>query len=142
MLPDAKSIFYPSDENKLASYVERVTTAIKTRRFSYLAHPDAIKFSGEDLDFYREQMRKIIKTAKSLDLPLEFNLLGMTEHRCYPNPIFWKEVSDMGANVILGCDAHSPTRVANKDELKEALRMADSLSLNVIEEVKLLNPLF
>jgi histidinol-phosphatase (PHP family) len=131
-----------SGENKInvKIYADTVTEAIATGKFTYIAHPDVINYYGDDLDYYREQMTRIIKAAKAAGLPLEINLLGLSEKRNYPTPLFWETASKFNPEVIIGCDAHEPERVADKNEILEALRFADKYHLNVVEEVKLINP--
>lgn len=128
------------DKSCLKTYVDTVTEGIATGKFTYIAHPDVVSYHDGDLDYYREQMTRIIKSAKAAGLPLEINLLGLAESRRYPNPHFWEIASQFSPEVILGCDAHEPERVADKNEITEALRFADKYHLNVVEEVKLINP--
>ena len=143
MNPGEKSIFNKTEErDTLSRYVDRVIEAMKTERFSYVAHPDAINYIGKDGDFYKAEMRRLIETAKSLDMAVEFNLLGLSDARHYPNMLFWEEASALGAKVILGCDSHSPSRVANPAEIAAAMKIADKLSLNVVDRIELRNPLF
>jgi histidinol-phosphatase (PHP family) len=123
----------------LARYADLVCEAIAKRCFTYVAHPDVIKFKG-DLDLYRTHMRKIIKTACEYGTPLEINLLGISEGRNYPNEEFWALASQYSPKVILGTDAHSPKRVAVKEEIATALRFADKHKLNVIDTLELINP--
>lgn len=127
-------------EAELQTYVKTVVEGIETGKFTYLAHPDVINYTGGDLDFYREQMTKIVVAAKKINLPLELNLLGIRGKRNYPTPAFWEMAAKYNPDVILGSDAHSPFRVADKDEIVEALRMADKYGLHVIEEIEFVNP--
>lgn len=128
------------EEGYLKIYTDTVTEAIATAKFTYIAHPDVINYYGDDLDYYREQMTRIILAAKNAFLPLEINLLGLSEKRSYPTPLFWEIASKFSPDVILGCDAHEPERVADKNEITEALRFADKYKLNLIDEVKLIDP--
>lgn len=128
------------EKNNLKIYADTVTEAIATGKFTYIAHPDVLNYYGDDLDYYREQMTRIILAAKDASLPLEINLLGLSEKRSYPTPFFWEIASKFSPDVIIGCDAHEPERVADKNEIAEALRFADKYHLNVVEEVKLINP--
>jgi histidinol-phosphatase (PHP family) len=123
----------------LTKYVDEVIEAINTKKFTYIAHPDLFNFTGDD-DFYREEARRLILEAQKLDIPLEINLLGMRFCRSYPTPLFWEVASQHNPKVILGCDAHQPERIADKNELTQALLFADKYKLNVIEELKLINP--
>lgn len=123
----------------LTRYVNLVCEAIKMRCFTYVAHPDVITFRG-DRDLYRTEMKRLIKTACEYDTPLEINLLGIHEGRHYPSEEFWRLASEYSPKVILGCDAHSPERVAVKEEIDAALRFADKYKLNVLDKIELINP--
>lgn len=129
-----------SDNNQhLKIYVDTVTEAIKTGKFTYIAHPDIINYQGGDIDYYREEMSKIIIAAKNMGIPLEINLLGLKAKRNYPSPIFWETASKFNPDVVLGCDAHEPERVADKSEIAEALRFAEKYHLNILDQIKLVN---
>ena len=123
----------------LSRYVDLVCEAIGKRVFTYVAHPDVITFRG-DLDLYRSEMERLVVTACKYNIPLEINLLGIHEGRNYPNEEFWRIASKHSPRVILGCDAHSPERVAVKEEIEDALRFADKYKLCVIEKLELVNP--
>ena len=123
----------------LSRYVDLVCEAIGKKCFSYIAHPDVIDFRG-DIDFYRTEMQRLIQTACRYDIPLEINLLGIATGRNYPNNEFWALASQYSPKVILGTDAHSPKRVAVKEEIDTALRFADKYKLNVVEKIDLINP--
>lgn len=127
----------PSDSaSALTSYCDRLISAMHTDKITYLAHPDLFNFIG-DTDFYISQMRRVITEARALDIPLEINLLGLSEGRSYPKEIFWREVGKIGARAIIGCDAHSPERVAKPDELIMAERYADKFGVELVKTVPL-----
>ena len=123
----------------LTRYVNLVCEAIKKRCFTYVAHPDVIRYRGE-LDLYRAEMTRLIKTACKYGTPLEINLLGIHEGRHYPSEEFWRLASEYSPKTVLGCDAHSPSRVAAKEEIDTALRFADKHKLNVVDKLELINP--
>lgn len=140
-LPDCFVAFErTADESRLVRYVNNTLAAMRTGRFTYLAHPDLMDFVGDD-GFYREQMGRIILEAKEMNMPLEYNLLGVRGKRRYPYTPFWEEVARLGATAVLGCDAHQPNHVADKNEINEAQRFADRMGINLIDEVKLINPI-
>ena len=91
-------------------YVETTIEGMRTGEFMYLAHPDLIKFTG-DAEIFKEKIRPIIKEAAELDIPLEVNMYGFSDHRNYPNDNFWSMVPEYGAKVTLGCDAHGPEMI-------------------------------
>jgi histidinol-phosphatase (PHP family) len=131
------SIRPTSDIEKVKIYVDNVITAMKTGLVSYVAHPDLINYVGEDREGYIREMRRLIGESVRLGMPLEYNLLGMAGGRNYPNEIFWREAASLGAPAILGCDSHSPNRVAEKDEILRANDHLAKLNIPVIDKVEL-----
>lgn len=115
-------------------YVNQCIEGLETGNFCYFAHPDVFHYIGDD-DFYREESDRLIKRAKELDIPLEVNMFGLVDGRHYPRDIFWERVSKLGANVVLGRDAHSVVRVHNEEEFPNALRFIEKHKLNLIERV-------
>lgn len=124
----------------LTYYVDSVIEAVRTGRFTYVAHPDMINYVGADMDFCRAEFGRLIKAIAACGMPLEYNLLGMACNRKYPNEIFWQEASRLGAPMIFGCDSHSPSRVAAKEELCAALKFVDKYNLNLVDTVELKPP--
>ena len=139
--PDTRiRVFNETDRNDILSlYVDTVIQAIETKKFTYLAHPDVINFVG-DTDFYLSEMSRLLEAVKIHNMPIEINTLGLSSGRHYPNPMFWELASRYGINAILGFDAHSPERVADKDEIINSLRFADKYNINLLDEIKLVNP--
>lgn len=137
-----RTVFASEDKARLTEYIDTVTEGIRTGRFTYIAHPDILNYTGEDEDFYRAEAGRLIEAAKKMGIPLEYNLLGMVEGRRYPNTVFWEEVARRSATVIIGCDAHSPERVANPEELKRAKAFLEGLGIRATDEVELVYPFF
>ena len=140
-LSDAHYSGEPSDSHQaLSTYVDRLITAMNTGKISYVAHPDLFNFTG-DVEIYKKEMRRVITEAMRLDIPLELNLLGLSEGRPYPKEVFWREVGELGAVTVIGCDAHSPERVAKGEELIAAKRYAEGCGLTVADKITL-RPVF
>ncbi len=129
-----------ADTSPVTEYVNTVIEAIKTRKFTYIAHPDVINYTGEDKDFFKSEAKRLVGAAVEYEVPLELNMLGLTFGRNYPNPLFWEAASELSPRVILGSDAHEPCRTADGKEITAALRFADKYKLNVIETTRLINP--
>ncbi len=127
------------DPHKLTAYCDQVIAAAKTGCFTYLAHPDLIRFTG-DAALYDEQMRRICRKAKELTLPLEINFLGIDEGRHYPNERFWKIAGEEGCDVIFGLDAHKPEHFQFERTLTKAREIVKKYELKLLEDVKLRNP--
>lgn len=130
----------PSDDKgRVTKYVDLVISGMSTGLFSFIAHPDLINYTGDDMEFYYREMGRLIDAAKSYGLPLEYNLLGLSEGRTYPRREFWEEAARRGATAIIGCDAHEPWRVARRDEIKRAEELLTSLGIKIVDEIKLVD---
>lgn len=127
----------PADETPtLVRYCNQSIDAMQTGLFTYFAHPDLLNFKGDDR-IYREQMRRICVEAKSCNIPLEINLLGLRSHRNYPDWRFWELAAEEGCSVILGRDAHEPDALLDTRTEAKALKMAKELGLHLIETAEL-----
>ncbi len=127
------------DENGLARYVDQTLEAMESGRFSIFAHPDLINYSS-DLELYRREMKRLCFGAKKCGVPVELNLLGLSEHRHYPCIEFWKVAAEVGNDVVVSCDAHSPDRVAKPSEVEMADKYLSALGITPIENIKLIPP--
>lgn len=104
-------------EDYLEQYVSQVKEGLKTGAFTYLAHPDTVWYCG-DPDFYKQQMSELCLFAREQDIPLEYNMLGYINERCYPNPVFWDIVAATGNKAVIGYDAHTPDLLTADDVVK------------------------
>lgn len=117
-----------TDPARLHRYVDQVTAGMNTGAFTYVAHPDVFVFHG-DAAFYQGEAERLCRAAKERGIPLEVNMLGLSNHRFYPCPLFWEVAADVGNDVVLGCDAHDPARVAAPAELEQADAFLDRYGL-------------
>ena len=131
-----------NDKERIKPYVDIVIEAISTERFSCVAHPDILTYTGSEQGYYLEQMSRIILAAQKYAVPLEYNLLGQAEKRQYPRRDFWELVGELGGSCILGCDAHSPKRIADKAEIEKAERLLSECGVKILEAIELRNPVF
>lgn len=113
-------------------YIDQALTALKTGKFLYIAHPDLINYQGDD-EIYKAKMTEFCKEIKALGYPLEFNLLGYVQHRNYPDKRFWEIASDVGNDVLIGFDAHSPDAFRNKKIYNDALKYLKKLDIVPVE---------
>lgn len=127
------------DEVFIARYVDQVCQGLSTGKFTYLAHPDNVKFIGDDA-VYERQMRRLCEKCLELDIPLEINLLGLRAGRHYPSDRFFRIAADVGNAVVLGCDAHAADEVAVADNVQKGYEMAERLGLRVLERIQLRDP--
>jgi len=131
-LPDRIHSAKSSDsEQRLCSYVSCVLEGMKSGFFSYVAHPDVFRFTG-DLRLYEREMRKVCVASKKWNIPLEINFLGMREGRHYPNPAFWKMAGEEEAPVTFGCDAHDIRSAFDGISLERAQEMVEKYGLNYV----------
>ena len=130
--PTSPHSYIPTEEEgPLAFYTDRVIEGMKTGAFTYVAHPDMLNFKG-DKEIYRKQARRLAEASLALGIPLEINFLGIRDNRHYPNLEFWKVVSEVGAPVTFGCDAHTALSAFDEDSLQVAKKMVSDLKLNYI----------
>ena len=128
-----------SDELSVSLYADRCVEGMRTGRFTYLAHPDLFRFTG-DPSVYRREMTRICESAKALNVPLEINLLGMREHRNYPTPQFWEIAGALQCPTVLGCDAHSPEDLAEPNNVRDAENFAKRFGICPMREISLKKP--
>lgn len=121
----------------LTQYTDCVCKGIKSGAFSYVAHPDMMKFVGEDKEYYKA-VKQVCETSLERDIPLEINLLGIRTGRFYPNPRFWQIAGEVGCPVTIGCDAHTPKDAYDPSSLVVAKWFVRKYKLNYIGEPKII----
>ena len=136
---DEYGIYYGSyvNEDYLKKYVDQVIEGMNTGLFSYVAHPDLVNYDTSDV-LYKKEMTRLCEEAKRLDIPLEYNLLGLEGKRNYPNDSFFKIVKEVGNKVIIGFDAHKPFTLTNKTYYNQAVQYLKTLGIEITEEIKFL----
>ena len=120
-----------TDEEFLKDYVRCVVAAIESGVFTYVAHPDLIRYVG-DPELYREEMRKICIASREHNVPLEINFLGIRESRHYPRPEFWPIAAEEQAPVTFGFDAHETAVAYDGASLATAEEMVKTYGLNYV----------
>ena len=129
----------PTDNAEyLKTYVDEVILAMKSGAFTYVAHPDIMRFTG-DKDTYRYEITRLCLAAKEFNVPLEINMLGVRYKKHYPNEEFWQIVGETGAPVTIGIDAHNDADMLNKEPLKVAEQIIKKYSLNYIGKPKFIS---
>lgn len=138
---DAPYSGHPTDDEELLRrYVDQTSEALKTGRFTYFAHPDLFCFTGDEA-VYRRHMTRLCENAKSLEIPLEINLLGVWNKRHYPCDRFFQIAAEVGNQVVFGLDAHQPERILEADVLSDARALAERCGVTVTEDFRIRNPL-
>lgn len=124
------------DEKILAKYAAQVIEALDTGVFSYVAHPDAMNFTGYDIT-YEKYMLAVCEKAKAKDIPLEVNFLGLANGRHYPTEKFWRCAKAVGNKVIFGIDAHSVDEIEKCAQTEErALKFLEPSNLEITDKIK------
>ncbi len=137
---DGTGTGWKSDDSSLMKkYADQVIEAIRTKKFSYIAHPDIINCQC-DASLYKYEASRICLETKKYGLPLEINMLGLEEGRNYPNELFWSVAAEIGNAVVIGCDAHRPDALNNPEIEAAALKFAARFGLKPVETVNLIKP--
>lgn len=124
------------DDGMLTNYVDQILEAMKTGKFTYLAHPDLFAYNGDEA-FYAAEAKRLCEGAKELGVPLEINFLGLATKRIYPCDRFFKIATEVGCDFVFGCDAHNPNDVMLESTHKLALDFAAKHNITVIDDIKL-----
>lgn len=124
------------DVEFLHCYCKQVEEAIQTGAFSYIAHPDIVRFEG-DAAAYEQEMRKLCKLANQYEIPLELNLVGVRYNFHYPNERFWKIAGEEKCQVILGSDAHEPELVRSQEDIDRAKIIVGKYGLQLVKKLSL-----
>ncbi|MBQ8109519.1 MAG: histidinol-phosphatase [Clostridia bacterium] len=119
-------------------YAKRTIAGMETGLFDYVAHPDLFCHTYGVFDAEcAAASRDICAAARALDIPLEYNLLGIQYHArgCeagmlgYPCARFWEIAAEQGCRAIIGFDAHSPEQLDRLDIYDGAVAFLDTLKI-------------
>ena len=133
-----QEVDYKTTRNGKRDWLNEV--AMQTGMFTYFAHPDLLNYVGDDEAFYREQMRRICREAKSCGMPLEINLLGMLDGKPYPVNRFWAIAAEEGNPVVIGRDAHRPEHFLRTEFEERGLKIVQDFGLELLPTVPLTKP--
>ena len=131
------------DAGQLKQYVNEVIAAIKTGKFTFIAHPDVFNYAPDD-DRYYTEMKRLCVAAKKANVPLECNMLGTggfgNRRRNYPCDKFFKIAGEVGNEVLISCDAHQPEMLDNKEGYDICLNMLKKYGITPLTNIKLIKP--
>ena len=130
--------FATEDINILKKYTDRVISAIKSGKFTYICHPDLINYTGDD-EYYDGFVRDICLASVEYDTPLELNGLGIREGRHYPTDKFWSRVSQYNPDVAFGLDAHTTAHAGDLNSYYDAVLWAKKYNLNLKNTINIKN---
>ena len=127
---------------QIRRYAQRTIAGMRTGLYDYVAHPDLFlhaypRFDGE----CRAVSRDLCQAALSLNLPLEYNLLGLYRSlrervlgwQCYPNALFWEIAAETGCTAIIGYDAHESEALSRRELYDQARATLCALGMRVID---------
>ena len=77
---------------------------------------------------------------KEADYPIELNMNGLVGGRHYPCDRFFRIAQEVGNKVIIGCDAHYPELLSNKDAAEHALEYVSRYDLEIVNYLPGLGP--
>lgn len=119
------------DEEVLKLYVDQCSEGFSTGVYTYAAHPDCIRYEGDDA-VYEKHITRFCENALRYDVPLEINLLGIRTHRHYPREEFWKIAGQVGNSVVCGSDAHRAADVWDETSYEIAQDLVRRYSLRLV----------
>lgn len=130
-------------------YGARTLNGMATGIYDYVAHPDLFMriYPRFDADCAAVS-RELCQAAVDLDLPLEYNLLGiqrLPESRRagglgYPCEGFWEIAAQYPVKAIIGLDAHRTDQLTRVDLFEQALDYLTGLGLQVLPHLPGLPP--
>lgn len=129
---------YTDTSNLIQHYKEDSINGLKTGLFKIFVHPDLfVRSINEWTKEIEEMCREIIVCAKEMNVILEYNLGGIRNfsHLEYTFPYykFWELVKELGADVIIGIDAHSPQDFYDDVSIKKAEDYLKSIGVQIID---------
>lgn len=119
-------------ESVLKEYVDMVIEGMETGRYRYVAHPDLLHYTGDEV-IYRKHFTRLCQYLKDHNIPIEINLLGFKEHRHYPSDKFLSIAQEVGNTAIIGCDAHAPDQLSNQKEIQNCVHFAKRYGFQLVE---------
>lgn len=117
------------------TYFDHLAQSAETGLFDTLAHPDLVKNEAPDeWLFFRIEpyiQRALDRIAKT-GVAMELNTSGLNKAlpEMNPGPRILSLIRERGIPIVLGADAHRPTRVA--DRFEQALTLLDELGFETV----------
>lgn len=117
-------------------YLKALLRGAESGFFTYIAHPDMFRWDGDE-ETFRAKWTPVLKRFKELNLPVEINRLGMSDHRHYPTDRFFRLAAEEGLSAIIGIDAHSPTSLVDTTAIRACFDMAKRCGIQVLDDLKI-----
>ena len=117
--------------------VKALIGGMETGLYMYVAHPDLVLRSYPAFDEHALwAAREICRASVALDVPLEYNMLGVLYAQAghhpglgYPCRAFWDVAAQEGVTGVIGVDAHKPEHLANLEGWRAANDLFDQLGI-------------
>lgn len=122
-------------------YFDLCEAGLKTGMYSYLAHPELILRCVRWDKHIEERFDHLCQLCKELDIPFEYNVLGMQMNKkmgieAYPHSKFWALAGKYHNKAIIGMDAHDPFHLS-KFLYTKALNNLSKYDVEIIDEIPL-----
>lgn len=123
-------------------YVKTTLGGMECGMFAYLAHPDLYLHSYPAFDETAEwAAHELCDAAKRLNMPLEYNLLGMQRNPGdrargaigYTSDEFWNIAAETGVRAIIGADAHQPEAMNCTETFLRVREKLEGMGIEVLE---------
>ncbi|MBQ0110791.1 MAG: histidinol-phosphatase [Oscillospiraceae bacterium] len=121
---------------ELEEYISCIEEAAKTGKFTYLCHPDVFYANLDDGEI-KAGYEKICQICNKYSLPVEINMLGIRDHRRYPDPRFWEIAGKYGCETVFGFDAHDAPAAYDSASIAVAEQIVKDFGLNLNEHPKI-----
>lgn len=118
-LPEWRELFWDGTQRSFVrSYFEQLAEAAESELFDCLSHPDLIKNSEPeqwDLRIYQQIVEDALDRIAATGVAMELNTSGRLKAHAEFNPgvVMLELMFERGIPVVVGADAHSPSRVGD-----------------------------
>lgn len=123
------------------AYARATIKGMETGIYDCVAHPDlyCCAYPAFDADC-RAVAKDLCQAAVALDIPLEYNLLGVQRIEVfhargglgYPCRAFWEVAAECRVKAVIGLDAHRVDQIDRRDLFDGALAELASLGIEVL----------
>jgi histidinol-phosphatase (PHP family) len=131
-------------EHLFEHYIADTQGALSSGLYSLYAHPDIfVRFLKSWTKEAEACARTILETAKAHHIPVEYNLGGLRfggGGLTYPYEPFWKLAAEIGNDVIIGIDAHSPYDLTDDKTKSLAEANLKRLGITPLKTLTLIKP--
>lgn len=145
---ELKSTYALDSLEDIIIYQQTIIDAMHTGYFNLVCHPDLCFYNIKNpTDAMYEALRPLIKVAKDLDIPLEFNANGIRKALRddkkediasfrYPRERFFQMVKAEGAKVMISSDCHSPENLHDW-AIDKSNQIAEEMGLDLVTYLKI-----